>query len=61
MCEDMKVDFLGSIPLDPTIGKACDNGIPIDSPITNATIGFISSVLKKASQNLNSPENGLAT
>ena len=58
MCEDMGVEFLGSIPLDPTIGRACDTGIPIDCPGTNDTIGFISTVLKKASLNSRSTENG---
>ncbi len=26
MCEDMKVPFLGAIPLDPRIARACDEG-----------------------------------
>ena len=28
LAEDYKINFLGSIPLDPAIGEACDNGTP---------------------------------
>lgn len=48
MCEDMDVNFLGSLPLDPRIGKCCDDGksflreLP-DSPATQA----FRSIIKK--------------
>ncbi|XP_016279489.2 cytosolic Fe-S cluster assembly factor NUBP1 isoform X4 [Monodelphis domestica] len=41
MCQDLKVPLLGKVPLDPQIGKSCDNGqsflteVP-DSPATLA-------------------------
>ena len=54
----MEVDFLGSIPLDPTIGKACDTGMQIESAVTNDTIAFIATVVRKAAQaNENSSMN----
>ena len=46
----MGVEFLGSIPLDPTIGKACDTGMQIDSAAGNDTIAFIATVVRKAAQ-----------
>jgi hypothetical protein len=26
MCQEMKVTFLGSVPLDPRVASCCDNG-----------------------------------
>ncbi|CAG8600449.1 1955_t:CDS:2, partial [Cetraspora pellucida] len=47
MAEDLKVKYLGSIPLDPRIGKACDTGISFldeysDSPACKAYLDIIS-------------------
>ena len=41
MCEDMGVPFLGAIPLDPRLGRACDEGLAYfevvpDSPAVTA-------------------------
>jgi Mrp family chromosome partitioning ATPase len=42
MCKRMEVTYLGSVPLDPVIGKSCDSGIPFweqlpaDSPTVMA-------------------------
>ncbi|XP_072167635.1 cytosolic Fe-S cluster assembly factor nubp1-B-like [Diadema setosum] len=46
MCEDLKIPFLGKLPLDPRIGKCCDEGksffeeVP-DSPATQAYLDII--------------------
>ncbi|CAG8740652.1 5318_t:CDS:2, partial [Racocetra fulgida] len=47
MAEDLNVKYLGSIPLDPRIGKACDTGISFldeypDSPACKAYLDIIS-------------------
>lgn len=50
MAKDMKVPFLGRVPLDPRIGKSCDEGrsflseIP-DSPAAKAYQTIIQSML----------------
>ncbi|KAK3089749.1 hypothetical protein FSP39_006178 [Pinctada imbricata] len=57
MSEDMKVPFLGSLPLDPLIGKCCDEGksflseVP-DSPATKAYISIIKKIENHCSQTL---------
>lgn len=49
MCEDLKIPFLGKLPLDPRIGKCCDEGnsffdeVP-DSPATQAYLEIIERV-----------------
>ncbi|KAJ3187106.1 Cytosolic Fe-S cluster assembly factor nubp1 [Gaertneriomyces sp. JEL0708] len=49
MAEDMKVPFLGAIPLDPRIGKSCDLGESFldmypDSPAYKAYMDIISKI-----------------
>ncbi|KAG0314389.1 cytosolic Fe-S cluster assembly factor nbp35 [Dissophora globulifera] len=51
MAEDTNVRFLGSIPLDPRIGKSCDQGLSFleeypDSPATKAYIDIIAEIKK---------------
>ncbi|XP_031575284.1 cytosolic Fe-S cluster assembly factor NUBP1 homolog [Actinia tenebrosa] len=54
MAEEMKVPFLGRIPLDPRIGKSCDEGksffteIP-DSPAAKAYMNVIQNVIEYCS------------
>nr|XP_054762408.1 cytosolic Fe-S cluster assembly factor nubp1-A-like [Lytechinus pictus] len=49
MCEDLKIPLLGKLPLDPRIGKCCDEGnsffdeVP-DSPATQAYLEIIERV-----------------
>jgi Mrp family chromosome partitioning ATPase len=50
MCDQMDVPFLGSLPLDPQIGRACDFGEAFDSPQSTSTISVICSKLKKSKQ-----------
>ncbi|XP_011450987.3 cytosolic Fe-S cluster assembly factor NUBP1 homolog [Crassostrea angulata] len=51
MAEDMNVPFLGSLPLDPRIGKCCDEGksflteVP-DSPATQAYKQIMSKIVE---------------
>jgi len=42
MCQDMQVKFLGSIPLDPRVARACDEGrfYMDEFPDSEATKGF---------------------
>lgn len=48
MCEDLKVPFLGSLPLDPKIARCCDEGkdfiteLP-DSPAVIALYNIVES------------------
>lgn len=49
MAEDENVPFLGSIPLDPRIGKACDTGVSFldeysDSPACKAYLDIIAGI-----------------
>lgn len=51
LCEELGLNFLGSIPLDPRIGKSCDLGVSFtdeypDSPATNAYLDVIENVRK---------------
>ncbi|XP_033630001.1 cytosolic Fe-S cluster assembly factor nubp1-A-like [Asterias rubens] len=54
MADDLKIPFLGKLPLDPRIGKCCDEGksffeeVP-DSPATHAYLSIINK-LKSACQ-----------
>lgn len=46
MCLELEIPFLGSIPLDPRIGKSCDLGVSFtdeypDSPATQAYLDVI--------------------
>ncbi|KAF9174281.1 cytosolic Fe-S cluster assembly factor nbp35 [Entomortierella chlamydospora] len=55
MAADMNVRFLGSIPLDPRIGKSCDQGVSFleeypDSPATLAYQDIIATVKKILSE-----------
>ncbi|KAL6060194.1 hypothetical protein STEG23_004083 [Scotinomys teguina] len=48
MCQDLKIPLLGKVPLDPLIGKSCDNGQSFfveapDSPATAAYRSIIQS------------------
>lgn len=56
MCEEMKVNFLGKIPLDPRIGQCCDEGKSFlkevsDSPASIAYKTIIQSKLLNNSFN----------
>lgn len=49
LCEDMGIEFLGSVPLDPRIGMACDYGESFmenfpDSPACKALRGVVRGV-----------------
>ncbi|CAF1021539.1 unnamed protein product [Brachionus calyciflorus] len=51
MCEEMDVNFLGRIPIDPQIGQCCDEGKSFikefpNSPATQAYNGIISRIHK---------------
>lgn len=46
LCKDAKIPFLGSVPLDPRIGRCCDNGENYfeeydDSPATAAILDVV--------------------
>ncbi|CAK7891300.1 cytosolic Fe-S cluster assembly factor Nbp35p [[Candida] anglica] len=46
LCEDLGIPFLGSVPLDPRIGKACDSGKSFfdnysDSPAATAILDVV--------------------
>ncbi|EFA00451.1 cytosolic Fe-S cluster assembly factor Nubp1 homolog [Tribolium castaneum] len=51
MCEDLKVPFLGSLPLDPTIARYCDEGrdfvgdLP-NSPAVDALNGIVTRLVE---------------
>lgn len=54
MAKDMNIPFLGSIPLDPRIGMACDYGQSFleewpDSPASEAYRGIISRLKEELS------------
>uniref|UniRef100_A0A671F9K1 Cytosolic Fe-S cluster assembly factor NUBP1 n=1 Tax=Rhinolophus ferrumequinum TaxID=59479 RepID=A0A671F9K1_RHIFE len=42
MCQDLKIPLLGKVPLDPHIGKSCDEGrsFLIDAPDSPATLAY---------------------
>lgn len=49
LAKDLNIKFLGSVPLDPRIGKACDNGECFfdsypDSPASDAIIDVVESL-----------------
>lgn len=60
MCQDLKVPLLGKVPLDPRIGKSCDNGtsflseVPV-SPSTTAYRNIIQRIQEHCDMLL--PEN----
>lgn len=46
LCEELGIPFLGSVPLDPRIGKACDEGVSFfdnyaDSPAATAILDVV--------------------
>ncbi|XP_073826333.1 NUBP iron-sulfur cluster assembly factor 1 [Musca autumnalis] len=45
MCEEMQVPFLGSLPLDPELTKACDKGEDITA-MSNATTQALEEICK---------------
>jgi len=52
MCKDMEVPFLGRIPLDGRVGKACDAGLPIselnpDGPVAKCIEDVIAAILRQ--------------
>ncbi|CAG8504152.1 9585_t:CDS:2 [Ambispora gerdemannii] len=52
MAGEVDVPYLGSIPLDPRIGKSCDAGISFldeypDSPATRAYLDIIKEIKKQ--------------
>ncbi|CAO1625538.1 unnamed protein product [Sympodiomycopsis kandeliae] len=49
LCEELGLNFLGSVPLDPRIGKCCDMGESFideypDSPASKAYLGIIDKI-----------------
>jgi len=51
MAQSMKIPFLGAIPFDPDVVKACDRGTPImnfnaASPVSEAMKGIIKKIIK---------------
>ncbi|XP_015427624.1 PREDICTED: cytosolic Fe-S cluster assembly factor NUBP1 isoform X3 [Myotis davidii] len=42
MCQDLKIPLLGKVPLDPHIGKSCDEGrsFLVDTPDSPATVAY---------------------
>eukprot|EP00117_Sycon_ciliatum_P045048 scpid83037/ scgid32422/ Cytosolic Fe-S cluster assembly factor nubp1; Nucleotide-binding protein 1 len=61
LAKDMDVPFLGKLPLDPRIGKCCDDGTSFlsefpDSPATKAFVEIVSKVKDRcASQSSSQP------
>lgn len=51
MCAEMGVPYLGSLPLDPEIAKACDTGIDITG-LKNATTEALASICEKITNTL---------
>jgi Mrp family chromosome partitioning ATPase len=53
MCNQMEIAYLGAVPLDPTIGKSCDEGVPFwenlpsDSPTVAAYFRVVDILIKK--------------
>lgn len=55
MAEEMKVPFLGSVPLDPRLARCCDEGKNFlrefpDSPATVAIMACVSQIRKRCGQ-----------
>ncbi|OMJ11792.1 Cytosolic Fe-S cluster assembly factor NBP35 [Smittium culicis] len=49
LCSELGLDFLGSIPLDPRIGKSCDNGLSFtdqfpESPAAQAYLQIVEKI-----------------
>lgn len=49
MCDNMNVPYLGSIPLDPRIGGACDRGVSFlhefgESPASKAYLRIVEEI-----------------
>ncbi|QLQ77911.1 hypothetical protein HG537_0A01580 [Torulaspora globosa] len=49
LCDELGINFLGSVPLDPRIGKCCDNGESFldtypDSPASEAVLQVVESL-----------------
>jgi len=40
MAADMKVEFLGSLPLDPILGKCCDEGKSLFEEAPNSQLAI---------------------
>ncbi|XP_054744819.1 cytosolic Fe-S cluster assembly factor NUBP1 homolog [Anastrepha obliqua] len=53
MCAEMEVPYLGALPLDPEVTKACDTGEDITS-MKNSTIEALAGICKKISDGLES-------
>ncbi|XP_053961772.1 cytosolic Fe-S cluster assembly factor NUBP1 homolog [Anastrepha ludens] len=53
MCAEMEVPYLGALPLDPEVTKACDTGEDITS-MKNSTIEALAGICKKISEGLES-------
>lgn len=60
MCEEMDVPFLGKMPLDPKIGKACDEGksfineVP-DSPAAAEAKAIVKKIVERIESRENDP------
>lgn len=58
LCKELGIDFLGSVPLDPRIGKACDEGVSFfdlypDSPASTAILDVVDGLRDKIELNMN--------
>ncbi|CAI5759250.1 unnamed protein product [Candida verbasci] len=59
LCKELNIPFLGSVPLDPRIGKCCDSGECFfdhypDSPASNAILEVVDRLRDQIELNLNS-------
>ncbi|KAI5954906.1 NBP35 [Candida jiufengensis] len=58
LCKELGIKFLGSVPLDPRIGKACDNGESFfdsnpDSPAATAILDVVDGLRDQVELNMN--------
>ncbi|KAI5964982.1 NBP35 [Candida margitis] len=57
LCQELGINFLGSVPLDPRIGKACDEGVSFfdlypDSPASTAILDVVDALRDKVELNM---------
>ncbi|CAN7943829.1 unnamed protein product [Ixodes pacificus] len=50
LCQELGLPFLGSLPLDPTLAKACDEGVPFlrqfpEAPAARACTQLVQNLL----------------
>ncbi|KAI3403512.2 NBP35 [Candida oxycetoniae] len=58
LCQELGITYLGSVPLDPRIGKACDEGISFfdlypDSPAATAILDVVDALRDKVEVSMN--------